>query len=98
MHDAVHEMRPVAAVKTSAGHPVIRSSKCLQEPSDTVSYLGCLGSCGLAPILIVDDETLGKETPESTAIKVREALASVGKPNGAKPKVEEDEEVEEMEA
>jgi bidirectional [NiFe] hydrogenase diaphorase subunit len=25
----------------------------------------CLGSCGLAPVLVVDGETLGKQTPES---------------------------------
>ncbi|MEE4313483.1 MAG: bidirectional hydrogenase complex protein HoxE [Desulfofustis sp.] len=42
----------------------------------------CLGSCGLAPVLVVDDEVLGKETPESTLQKIREAIASSPDSNG----------------
>ena len=38
----------------------------------SLSEARCLGSCGLAPILILDEETLGKETPESAAAKVRD--------------------------
>ncbi|MEE4136818.1 MAG: bidirectional hydrogenase complex protein HoxE [Desulforhopalus sp.] len=34
----------------------------------------CLGSCGLAPVLVVDNEVLGKETPESTLNKLKEIL------------------------
>ncbi len=34
----------------------------------------CLGSCGLAPVLVVDDEVLGKETPESTLNKIRSII------------------------
>jgi bidirectional [NiFe] hydrogenase diaphorase subunit len=36
----------------------------------------CLGSCGLAPVLVVDNEVLGRETPESTLKKIRELVAS----------------------
>ncbi|MBE0584207.1 MAG: NAD(P)H-dependent oxidoreductase subunit E, partial [Desulfofustis sp.] len=42
----------------------------------------CLGSCGLAPVLVVDDEVLGKETPESTLQKLREVLAASPDPGG----------------
>lgn len=35
----------------------------------------CLGSCGLAPVLVIDGQVLGKETPQSTLEKVRAALA-----------------------
>jgi bidirectional [NiFe] hydrogenase diaphorase subunit len=35
----------------------------------------CLGSCGLAPVLVLDGEVLGRETPDSVLQKVR-ALVS----------------------
>ena len=78
----------------------IKAGETTPDGKFSLTEARCLGSCGLAPILIVDDETLGKETPESTAIKVREALAGVRQPNGngSKPKADEDEDVEEMEA
>jgi bidirectional [NiFe] hydrogenase diaphorase subunit len=37
----------------------------------------CLGSCGLAPVLVLDGEVLGRETPQSTLEKVDAALANV---------------------
>ena len=41
----------------------------------------CLGSCGLAPVLVVDNEVLGRETAESTLAYVKALIA--GKlPNG----------------
>ncbi len=36
----------------------------------------CLGSCGLAPVLVVDNEVLGKETPESTLQKLKEIVTA----------------------
>ncbi len=41
----------------------------------SLSTARCLGSCGLAPVLVVDGEVLARETPESTLEKVRERLA-----------------------
>ena len=41
----------------------------------------CLGSCGLAPVLVVDSAVLGRETPESTLKYVR-ALVSGQPSNG----------------
>lgn len=35
----------------------------------------CLGSCGLAPVVVVDDTFLGQQTPESAVAKVRELIA-----------------------
>lgn len=69
----------------------IKAGETTPDGEFTLTEARCLGSCGLAPILIVDEETLGKETPESTAIKVREMLAGAQKSNGngAKPQVEE---------
>ena len=35
----------------------------------------CLGSCGLAPVLVLDGEVLGKETPEAFVSRVRGLVA-----------------------
>lgn len=36
----------------------------------------CPGSCGLAPVLVIDGELLGRETPESTIARIRALLAN----------------------
>ncbi len=36
----------------------------------------CLGSCGLAPVVVLDGEVRGKETPESITMRVKEIVAS----------------------
>jgi bidirectional [NiFe] hydrogenase diaphorase subunit len=35
----------------------------------------CLGSCGLAPVVVLDGQVLGKETPESVTRRVKEAVS-----------------------
>jgi bidirectional [NiFe] hydrogenase diaphorase subunit len=35
----------------------------------------CLGSCGLAPVLVIDGEVVGRETPESTLKRLQSLLA-----------------------
>lgn len=35
----------------------------------------CLGSCGLAPVLVVDSDVLGRETPDSTIAVLHDVLA-----------------------
>lgn len=42
----------------------------------SLSSARCLGSCGLAPVMIIDGEILGKATPEATLEKVQARLAS----------------------
>lgn len=37
----------------------------------------CLGSCGLAPVLVLDGEVLPRETPEGTLERVRQQLAGI---------------------
>ncbi len=39
----------------------------------------CPGSCGLAPVLVLDGVMLGRESPQSVLSKVRAALAENGK-------------------
>nr|MBN1228236.1 bidirectional hydrogenase complex protein HoxE [Anaerolineae bacterium] len=35
----------------------------------------CLGSCGLAPVVVIDGDVTGKQTPETTLQRVREIIA-----------------------
>jgi bidirectional [NiFe] hydrogenase diaphorase subunit len=41
----------------------------------TLTTTRCLGCCGLAPVVVFEDQILGKETPESTIDKVKLVLA-----------------------
>ena len=40
----------------------------------SLSSARCLGSCGLAPVLLIDGEVIGKETPEAAVAKLTERL------------------------
>ena len=42
----------------------------------SVATARCLGSCGLAPVLVLDGEVLPRETPESTVAKVKARLTA----------------------
>jgi bidirectional [NiFe] hydrogenase diaphorase subunit len=35
----------------------------------------CLGSCGLAPVIVLDGQVIGKETPETASESVLEIIA-----------------------
>jgi len=70
----------VAALQKEYG---IKSGDTTPDNKLTLVEARCLGSCGLAPILILDGEVLGKETPESALIKVKALLKGApGKHNG----------------
>lgn len=56
------------------------------EPGETtpdgklsIGTARCLGSCGLAPVLVLDGEVLGRETPNSVLEKVRAQLTQARK-------------------
>jgi bidirectional [NiFe] hydrogenase diaphorase subunit len=36
----------------------------------------CLGSCGLAPVMVIDNQVLGKETPQTAITQLREVIAT----------------------
>lgn len=42
----------------------------------SVTDFRCPGSCGQAPILVIDGELLGRETPESTIARIKQLLAN----------------------
>jgi bidirectional [NiFe] hydrogenase diaphorase subunit len=41
----------------------------------SLSTARCLGSCGLAPVLVLDGNVVGRETPESTLERLRALIA-----------------------
>ncbi len=59
----------------------VNTGETTRDGSLSLSTARCLGSCGLAPVLVLDGEVLPRETPESTLIRVRERI--VGSRSGA---------------
>ncbi|MCX6914718.1 MAG: NAD(P)H-dependent oxidoreductase subunit E [Verrucomicrobia bacterium] len=47
--------------------------KTTEDMLFTVETVACLGACGLAPVVVIDDQVYGQQTPES-AVKLVEAL------------------------
>jgi len=47
--------------------------KTTEDMLFTVETVACLGACGLAPVVVIDDQVHGQQTPES-AVKLVEAL------------------------
>ena len=67
----------VAALQTAYG---IEAGQTTPDGKLSITAARCLGSCGLAPVLIVDGEVLARETPESSIAAVERALTS-GRPS-----------------
>lgn len=74
----------------------VRAEETTADGKLTLSTVRCLGSCGLAPTVVLDGETLVKSSPESVTEAVRARLAggsldeiaslsAIGRP-GRKPK------------
>ncbi|MEZ4735418.1 MAG: bidirectional hydrogenase complex protein HoxE [Caldilineaceae bacterium] len=61
----------VAALRAEFG---IEPGQTTPDNQLSVSAARCLGSCGLAPVLVLDGEVLGREVPESVVEQVRERL------------------------
>lgn len=64
----------VAALQAAYG---IEAGHTTPDGKFSLNTARCLGSCGLAPVLIVDGEVLGRETPESTLAAVHAAVAGL---------------------
>ncbi len=47
----------------------------------TIETVSCLGACGLAPVLVVNDAVHGQMTPEAAVALVEEIIASEGTKN-----------------
>ncbi len=58
----------VAALQTAYG---IEAGQTTPDGRFSVSTARCLGSCGLAPVLVLDGDVLARQTPESALEEVR---------------------------
>lgn len=63
----------VTALRAEFG---IEPGETTADGSLSVATARCLGSCGLAPVLVVDGEVLGRETPEGTLDKVKALIGN----------------------
>ena len=54
----------------------ISAGETTQDGLLSLTTARCLGSCGLAPMIVFDGEVSGKETPESALNRVRETISS----------------------
>lgn len=70
----------VAALQTAYG---IEAGQTTPDGMLSITAARCLGSCGLAPVLIVDGQVLARETPETAIAAVQLAIeASAAAGNG----------------
>ena len=63
----------VAALQTAYG---IEAGQTTPDGKLSITAARCLGSCGLAPVLIVDGQVLARELPETSVAAVARALVS----------------------
>lgn len=53
----------------------VKAGQTTPDGKLSISTARCIGSCGLAPVLVVDGEVIGREAPEETVARVRKLLA-----------------------
>ncbi|MBT1076121.1 bidirectional hydrogenase complex protein HoxE [Geobacter grbiciae] len=54
----------------------VKAGKTTDDGSLTLSTIRCLGTCGQAPVMVLDGETMGQCTPDSAAAAVSVLLES----------------------
>lgn len=64
--------RIVSALSSAFG---VAQGSTTEDGLFSLTTARCLGSCGLAPVVVLDGEVLGKETPESMTRRAKEAVA-----------------------
>jgi bidirectional [NiFe] hydrogenase diaphorase subunit len=61
----------IEALKSAFG---IEPGETTPDKKLSLTSARCLGSCGLAPVVVIDGEVVGKETPEGTITRLRRLL------------------------
>jgi bidirectional [NiFe] hydrogenase diaphorase subunit len=62
----------LTAVQSKYG---IESGQTTQDGKLSLSTARCLGSCGLAPLIVVDGEVIGRQTPEATVERIAQIVS-----------------------
>lgn len=63
----------IVAALQSAYH--VEAGQTTPDNRLSLATARCLGSCGLAPVVVLDGEVMGRLTPESTVVQVKTLLA-----------------------
>jgi bidirectional [NiFe] hydrogenase diaphorase subunit len=74
MGTACYVKRAAEIVSVVQGEFKVAPGQTTSDGKLSLATARCLGSCGLAPVLVVDNEVLGRETPESTLRKLKEIV------------------------
>ena len=61
----------------------VAAGETTSDGSFSLATARCLGSCGLAPVLVLDGDVLPRETPESALEQVRTRLQSLSQAHAA---------------
>lgn len=75
MGTACYVKRAAEIVATLQAEYGIKPGQTTPDNAFSLNVARCLGSCGLAPVLVIDGEVMGRETPEGTLARVRSAVA-----------------------
>lgn len=62
---ACHVRGASAILEAIGGHLNIKAGETTKDLSFTLETVACLGACGLAPVIMVNDETHGRLTPDA---------------------------------
>lgn len=69
-------------VETLEKHFNVKAGQTTEDGKLTLTTTRCLGCCGLAPVVVLDNVVHGKETPETAVEKVRSIVAGGNGGNG----------------
>ena len=62
----------------------IKAGECTADRKFSIDTCRCVGACGLAPVIMIDDKVYGKVTPDQVAEILEEYKDSeVGEEEGA---------------
>ena len=74
MGTACYVKRSAAIVAALQKEFRVEPGKATADGKLSLAVARCLGSCGLAPAVVLDGAVLGLETPETTVTRVRQAV------------------------
>ena len=83
MGTACYVKRAAEIVSTVQEEFGIAPGETTEDGKLSLATARCLGSCGLAPVLVIDNEVLGKETPETTMKRIKEVISTTSSDAGA---------------
>lgn len=72
-------------VERLAGQFSVIAGETTEDGFFSLTTARCLGSCGLAPVIVLDGEVGGRQTPQTAARKVQAIFEAESKASAAQP-------------